>query len=432
VRPSEQDPLTGLGNRALFERLLDTWRPGENADLALILVDLDRFKQVNDTLGHLTGDALLKLVAGRLAAATRSEDRIMRLGGDEFVILQAVRGDLVGARAAAERIVELIGRVFLVGGHQVHVGASVGIAALHHGTERRSDLFQHADLALYAAKAAGGGTVCFFEPALEANARERHALEIELRRALPLKQFVLHYQPQLSLPSGDVFGFEALLRWEHPESGTVPPLNFIPLAEEIGEIHAIGEWVLRTACREAAAWPADLRVAVNVSPVQFEDPTLVDRIRRALADAGLAPTRLEIEITESVLMRHPSSALQRLHEIRALGIGIALDDFGTGYSSLSYLNSFPFSRVKIDKSFVQNDGGDRNAGALVQSIINLGHRLGMTTFAEGVETSDQYQSLLDSGCGGLQGFLVGPPVPGRRIRDYIAGSRNSIGGGRGT
>jgi len=421
---SEIDSLTGLGNRVMFERIVAEWTPGgpDASSLALILIDLDRFKQVNDTLGHDVGDTLLGQVAKRLKSATRDDDPIVRLGGDEFVILHRLGRQPEGAESVGRRVVELIGRAFLVHGHQIHIGASVGVAALNHGSEHKSALYKHADLALYAAKAAGGGAVRLFRPEFEAEALKRREFEIDLRRALGRKEFEIEYQPQFALTDQRLTGFEALVRWRHPNRGRVSPLEFIALAEELGEIHAIGEWVLRTACHEAAGWPSDLAVAVNVSPVQFDRPDIVASVQDALTDSGLAPSRLEIEVTESVLMTDSSEVVERLHAIRDMGVGVALDDFGTGYSSLSYLNSFPFSKIKIDKSFVQGHETNARSGALVRSILALGDSLGMATLAEGVETPEQFAALAEGGCKSAQGYLFGKPIPRAEVERFIASS----------
>lgn len=422
---AQSDPLTGLGNRALFDRLMA--RVTDSDGLALLLIDLDRFKQVNDTLGHEIGDELLVLVAKRLRAATRGDDPVIRLGGDEFAILLTLDGDPGVAVNVAERVVDLLGRAFLVAGQPVHIGASVGIAALGYGTACSRALFRHADLALYAAKNEGGAGVRFFEPRLESNARARRQMELELRRALTLRQLELHYQPQVLMPDMRLAGFEALLRWRHPEHGMLPPVAFIPLAEEIGEIVRIGRWVLEQACADAMGWPEDLSVAVNVSALQFEQHDFVDVVRGALEASGLPARRLEIEITESVLLAESPEILQRLEGLRDLGVSIALDDFGTGYCSLSYLNRFDFSKLKIDRSFIQRGSQDARSGELVRQMLSLGASLGMRTVAEGVETDAEYRALLESGCQSAQGFLFGAPIPQSDLEAFIARVSNDRG-----
>lgn len=422
---SHRDPLTGLGNRALLDEIIAVWQPrgSEASSLALIMIDLDRFKQVNDTLGHGAGDTLLKLVAKRIKSASREDDTVVRMGGDEFVVLHTIGLQPIGAESVAKRIIELMSRSFLIDGQQVNIGASVGIAALNFGTDNITDLLKHADLALYEAKAAGRGTFMFFEPALAMRAVERRNLEVDLRRALGLKEFILMYQPQVNMTDGALQGFEALIRWQNPARGFVSPSDFIPLAEEMGEIHAIGEWTLRTACKEAMSWDGNFSVAVNVSPIQFENERIVDIVRNVLASTGLSPERLELEITEGVLMKNFDNALKQLWAIKSLGVGIAMDDFGTGYSSLSYLNSFPFSKIKIDQSFVRGENSPKSR-ALVQAIISLGENLEMKTIAEGVETKEQYDQLAAGGCLAAQGYLISRPIPTMAIADFISNLRN--------
>ena len=425
------DPLTRLGDRALLEHRLAEpgYRGGaprdgasrDDASLALVMLDLDRFKSINDTLGHAVGDRLLILVAERLRRACRATDTVVRLGGDEFAVLHPCAAGAAGAAAAealAARAVELLGRPFLIGGQQIDVGASAGVASLGAGTAARGDLLRHAELALRDAERAGRGTWRRFDPALEARAHERHGLEIALRRALPLGELELVYQPQVDLPGDELTGFEALIRWRRPGRGTVSPLDFVPLAEEIGEIHAIGRWVLVEACREAMTWPAPLRVAVNVSPVQFGGTDFVGTVGDALALSGLPPERLEVEITEGVLIDDEERARGHLEALRALGIGIAMDDFGTGYSSLGALSSFPFTKLKIDRSFVGGEQSERSRG-LVRSILSLGESLGMTTLAEGVETAEQFAELASGGCHAAQGYLIGRPIGADAVGAFI-------------
>lgn len=421
-----QDSLTGLGNRLLLDNTLREWQHSdtESVSIAVIMIDLDRFKQVNDTLGHSAGDELLKLVAKRIKSATRSADTLVRMGGDEFVILHMIGDQPVGAESVGRRIVELMSRPFLINGQQVNIGASVGIAILNCGTEDKNDLLRHADLALYEAKAAGRGNVKFFEPALAQRALERRNLEIDLRRALGLKEFQLVYQPQVDMKNGCLLGFEALIRWQSNSRGMISPAEFIPLAEELGEIHAIGEWALRMACKEAMSWEGEFTVAVNVSPVQFENNNIVNVVRDTLAITGLPPHRLELEITEGVMMSDYETAQKYLWEVKNLGVGIAMDDFGTGYSSLSYLNSFPFSKIKIDQSFVRGEKSEKSK-ALVQAIISLGASLKMTTIAEGVETREQYDELAKSGCLSAQGYLISRPIPPHTIPGFISNLNKS-------
>ena len=416
------DPLTGLGNRSMYDRLLEAWVAGEHTDpdasIAVIAVDLDRFKQVNDTLGHGSGDDLLKLAAKRMRAAVRGDDAIIRLGGDEFAIVQAGNKQPDGARSAAARLVSLMQRPFLIEGQQVNTGASVGVAVLGQGTDEPAQLLQHADLALYEAKRLGRSQYCFFEPQLESRARERREFEVDLRRALGLRQFSLVYQPQKSFSSERISGFEALIRWHHPRRGLVSPAQFIPAAEDLGEIHQIGAWVLRTACKQATQWSDDLSVAVNISPIQFENPEIVKIVRETLASTGLAPARLELEITESTLMGNSEVVMERLWAIKEMGVGIAMDDFGTGYASLSYLHSFPFSKLKIDQSFIQAEQSPRSK-ALIDAILAMGTSLGMATIAEGVETPAQYAELASGGCATAQGYYISRPMPPEEIDAFL-------------
>ena len=426
LHEARTDPLTRLGNRSLLEqRLAEARERGDDGTvrpLALVMIDLDRFKPVNDTLGHAAGDRLLALVADRLKRACRAEDTVVRLGGDEFVILHpGGTGDAsadASAEAIAGRAIELLGRPFLLDGQQVNIGASAGIASLGEATASPDDLLRHADLALYEAKGAGRGTWRRFAPSLETRARERRELEIALRRALPRRELELVYQPQVALPDNALTGFEALIRWNNPERGLVSPIDFIPLAEETGEIHAIGRWVLEQACREAIGWPETLGVAVNVSPVQFGREDFVAGVATTLERTGLAPHRLEIELTEGVLIDDADRAREHLEALRALGIGIAMDDFGTGYSSLGHLSSFPFTKIKIDRSFV---GGARDvrSRSLVSSILSIGETLGMKTIAEGVETAEDLDALASGGCHAAQGYLISRPIGADAVAGFI-------------
>lgn len=423
------DPLTKLGNRRQLDQFLEGWQPNAGQQVtAFLIMDLDRFKIVNDTLGHGVGDTLLKLVAKRARRAIRDDDMIVRHGGDEFVIVHASEKQPSAAEQIAQRLVELISRPFLIDGHQIGIGASVGIAVLGDNTKNVNDLMRHADLALDEIKRNGRGAYCFFDQSMEQNAIKRRNLETSLRCAIGLKQFSLMYQPQVRIPQGVVTGFEALIRWNHETLGLISPLDFIPLAEQTGEILSIGEWVLNTACKEATTWPEHLIVAVNVSPVQFESKHFVDSIRDALASSGLLPSRLEIEITESVLINNPEKVLEQLHSIQAMGVSIAMDDFGTGYSSLSNLNNFPLSKIKIDQAFVRGEQTEKSR-ALVNAIISLGVNLGMDTIAEGVETEGQYKQLADDGCKAAQGYLISKPLDATSIQDFLhdqtANSKNN-------
>ena len=424
LQEAMRDKLTGLCTRAMFQDRVAASLAGldrDGAGLAMLMIDLDRFKAVNDTLGHPVGDMLLRLVSKRLSSVLRKGDLVARLGGDEFAAMISPSLGADGLASLAKRAVDMLGRPYLVDGHQVNIGASIGIAVAPEDGTEYGQLARNADLALYAAKKAGRGTFGFFEPAMDQRALARRAMEIDLRRALVMREFELHYQPQIELERNAVEGFEALVRWRHPERGLVSPADFISLAEEIGLIVPIGDWVLGEACMQASEWKDDVRVAVNVSPMQFEDPgRLVDTVTRALAKSGLPGARLEIEITESVLLRNEAAVLAALHRIRRLGVKVAMDDFGTGYSSLSQLHSFPFDKIKIDRSFVRNGGDAHGQDAIIRAIAALGVSLGMTTIAEGVETNDQLARIRAEGCTSVQGYLFSKPVPVGEVADLIA------------
>ncbi|MCJ2015092.1 EAL domain-containing protein [Methylobacterium sp. J-076] len=408
------DSLTGLANRRMLRERL-----GESLDrldrygepCAVLLIDLDRFKPVNDTLGHAVGDALLVKVADRLRSAVRAADTVARIGGDEFVVIQAGAACQEDVAVLARRLVDLVGRTYIVDGQLLTIGASVGAALAPQDGTDADRLLKHADLALYRAKLDGRGTFRFFEPEMDVRMQARRRLELDIRQALARREFVLHYQPQMNLENRRLTGCEALLRWMHPERGTVPPAEFIPLAEEVGLIVPIGEWVIRQACRDAATWPAGISVAVNVSPAQFKSERLVETIVSALAMSGLEASCLEIEITEGVLLQNNERTLETLHRLRALGVRVSMDDFGTGYSSLSYLRSFPFDKIKIDRSFVKDLSTKPDGDAIIRAIAGLGRSLGMTTVAEGVETEEQMRRIRADGCTDVQGYLVSRPVP---------------------
>jgi len=417
------DPLTGLLNRTRFYDLLAVHaasRRESDRRLSVLMVDLDRFKPVNDTLGHAVGDLVLRMVGDRLRALVRADDLVARLGGDEFAILQ------LGSETAdvlAGRVVDELGRrPFLVDGHAVAIGASVGIASAPRDGSDPADLLHNADLALYAAKADGKGRFRHYDPALDERMRERRRLEEGLRRALALGELELHYQPLVDSISGRITSAEALVRWRDPERGLVPPADFIGVAEEAGLIGQLGEWVLRTACAEAAGWPEPIAVAVNLSPVQFREPGLGAIVQAALKDAGLPAARLELEITEGVLLTEERSTLATLTGLRAAGVRISMDDFGTGYSSLSYLRRFPFDKIKIDQSFVRQLPYDAESAAIIRAIITMGRCLGMTTTVEGVETSEQLAFSREEGCDAVQGFLISRPLAAADFNLFLAAS----------
>jgi diguanylate cyclase (GGDEF)-like protein/PAS domain S-box-containing protein len=414
---AHHDALTGLPNRVLFhDRLgeaLSRIRRG-SGNLAVLCLDLDQFKSVNDTLGHPLGDALLKTVAERLDHCVRDTDMVARLGGDEFAIILPTIDGPHDAEQTASRVIDVLGQPYEIQGHEVVVGASVGIAIAPGDGDAADALLRNADMALYRAKGDGRGRFNFFEPEMDRRIQLRRTLELDLRKAFQNGEFELYYQPLINLDSGEVSGFEALLRWCHPERGMVSPAEFIPLTEEIGLITPLGEWVLRKACAEAMTWPAHVKVAVNLSPVQFKSRNLVQAVLTALAYSRLPATRLELEITESVLLGETDANLAILHQLRGLGVHISMDDFGTGYSSLSYLRSFPFDKIKIDQSFVRELAERPDCMAIIRAVVGLGTSLGIATTAEGVETPEQLERLRAEGCTELKGFLFSPP---RRASD---------------
>jgi diguanylate cyclase (GGDEF)-like protein len=410
---ARHDGLTGLPNRVLFHQEMQRalTRVHRDEPFAVLCLDLDRFKSVNDTLGHPVGDALLVEVAQRLMTCIREGDMVARLGGDEFALLQRGTQEPGDATGLAERIIALLSTPCHVEGHTILVGTSVGIAFAP-GDETDADkLLKAADMALDRAKSDGGGTYRLFEPEMDAKMQARRLLEIDLRHALPNNELQVYYQPIVSLANYGVTGFEALLRWNHPKQGLVPPNDFIPIAEEIGAINAIGAWVLRTACADAANWPADIKVAVNLSPVQFKNKTLVADVVSALAASGLPAHRLEIEITETVMLHDTDTTLETLNQLRGLGVRIAMDDFGTGYSSLSYLRRFPFHKIKIDQCFIRDMSDEHESMAVLRAITGLGTNLGMVTTAEGVETLEQLCRLRAEGCTEVQGYFFSKPKP---------------------
>lgn len=414
---ARHDPLTSLPNRRVFNEVIvnECERAKRGASIAVLCLDLDHFKCVNDTLGHPLGDKLLKEAALRLRSNLRTTDTVARLGGDEFAIVQVEAEQPQGAMQLAKRIIEELSKPYFIDGHQIVVGTSVGIAMAPNDGTDADVLVRNADMALYRAKSDGRGTFRFFETGMDVAIQKRRRLELDLRRALKCKEFELHYQPLIDLASNRISSCEALIRWNHPITGRVPPDQFIPIAEEIGLIFEIGEWVLHQACATASAWAEHIGIAVNISPAQFKSPGLVQVVRSALQHSGLAPSRLELEITETVLLQDTDRTLAILHELRGLGVRIAMDDFGTGYSSLSYLRKFPFDKLKIDRSFVSDLGHASEAGAIVRAVTELAANLGMRTTAEGVETLDQREALEALNCSEIQGYLISPPVASKEI-----------------
>ena len=414
---ARHDALTDLPNRLFFrERIEQALGRGER--LAILFIDLDRFKTVNDTLGHTVGDALLCAVTKRLQMAVRGSDTVARLGGDEFAIVQ-FGAKPTNATELAVRIIEAMSEPFDVQGNQVVIGASIGIAMAPIDGKQPDQLLRNSDMALYRAKSSGRGTYHFFQPEMDAEMQARHALEVDLRKAMLTGEFENYYQPIVDIATGKIAGFEALARWNHPQRGLVTPDAFIPLAEEIGLIVPLGEWVLRQACRDAATWPGRQTVAVNLSAVQFRNPSLALTVASALSASGLDAKRLELEITETVLLQQDRGVLTTLHQIRDLGVRISMDDFGTGYSSLSYLRSFPFDKIKIDRSFIQELGKKEDCTAIIRAITRLGGNLGMATIAEGVETVEQLEILRGEGCTQVQGYLFSPPRPAREVHKML-------------
>jgi diguanylate cyclase (GGDEF)-like protein len=426
------DALTGIANRARFfdQLALHTAsRRAADRPCAVMMIDLDRFKYVNDTLGHAAGDIILRMVAERLRSTLRESDVVARLGGDEFAIMQVAADEPEAAFALAARIVAVVeSRPFMVNGQPIHLGASVGVALCPGDGEDPADLMQKADLALYAAKAEGRATFCRYDVSLDEKMRARRAIEAGLRTAIAEGQLELHYQPLVDAATGCITSAEALVRWNHPERGLIPPVEFIGIAEETGLILPLGEWVLRTACAEAATWPANMGVAINLSPVQFREKSLVDIIAAALESAGLAADRLDLEITEGVLLSDEQGTMQTLNELVALGVRVSMDDFGTGYSSLSYLRKFPFDKIKIDQSFVSQLPEDDESAAIVRAIITMAKCLGMATTVEGVETQAQFAFSVDAGCDTLQGYLISRPLPSAALASFVeVGADPSLG-----
>jgi len=421
---AHHDGLTNLPNRDFFqERLrlaLERSQPAGKR-VAVLCVDLDLFKNVNDSFGHPIGDRLLQAVAERLRAEVCGENLVARLGGDEFVIVLASDVSPNEASDFADRLIGVLSARYDIDGIEVVVGASIGIALSPGDGASCEELMRNADMALYRAKSDGGGVHHFFEREMDRQAQKRRDMERDLRRAFAKGEFELHYQPLVDIAANRISGFESLLRWRHPDKGMVSPADFIPVAEDIGLIVGLGEWVLREACSEAVKWPAEIKVAVNLSPVQFRSRNLVQAVISALAHSGLSPRRLELEITESVFLAETEANLAILHQIRELGVSISMDDFGTGYSSLSYLRSFPFDKIKIDRSFVKDLAQRSDCVAIVRAISGLGRSLNITTTAEGVETTDQLDWLRAEGCNEVQGFLFSAARPASELAALLSG-----------
>jgi diguanylate cyclase (GGDEF)-like protein len=411
---AHHDALTGLPNRVFFmqhlEEALARVRRGETS-CAVLCLDLDRFKAVNDTLGHPVGDLLLKQVAARLKASVKPTDMVARFGGDEFAILRNSDIEQDKLASLGQTLVNAISAPFHLDGNEVSVGTSVGIGVGFQDGASSEQLLKNADLALYHSKSEGRGAYHFFEAHMDAKAQARRLVETDLKRAIPAGELDLFYQPLVNVTSRRIVGFESLIRWRHADKGMISPAEFIPIAEEVGLIIQIGEWALRRACDTALLWPEDIKVSVNLSPVQFRDKNLVQVVKSVLQSSGLAPQRLDLEITETALVQDIDFTVKVLHELREMGVHVSLDDFGTGYSSLSYLRSFPFDKIKIDQSFVRDLSTRPDCLAIVKSVTTLGDNLGMSTLAEGVETEENLAILRELGCQEAQGYLFSRPVP---------------------
>jgi diguanylate cyclase (GGDEF)-like protein len=426
---ARHDALTNLPNRTLFrEQLEKALRLAKRSDqLAVLCLDLDHFKDINDSLGHPVGDALLKEVARRLGECITDHDTVARLGGDEFAIVQFCSDcDPSAVALLASHVVEKVSAPYEIAGHQLVIGVSIGISLAPEDGKNPDELLKKADLALYRAKEDGRGTYRFFETGMDARAQARRMLELDLRAALKRGEFEVYYQPIRDVARDTVVAFEALVRWNHSLRGMISPVNFIPLAEETGLIVPIGDWVLRQACMDAAQWSQDVGVAVNLSPVQFKNLNLVSSVKDALKASGLPAHRLELEITESVLLQNSEATLAVLHELRAFGVRISLDDFGTGYSSLSYLRSFPFDKIKIDRSFITELATREDSMAIVRAVTGLGKSLGIVTTAEGVETDAQFELLRQEGCTQAQGYLFSRPRPAAEVENMLTQPRQRL------
>lgn len=423
VHLAHHDALTGLGNRLSFHKQLNdaiVHRQRSGGDLAVLYIDLDGFKTINDTLGHGTGDSVLKHFASRLRNALRESDKVGRLGGDEFAVIQFGDEQPTEATALAARLIELIGTPFSIDNQSMVIGASIGIAVANGDYQNSAQLLRAADLSMYRAKADGGGRFRVFEPEFDRQVQERRDLEVALRAAVDQDALEIHYQPFVNLGTGKITGFEALSRWEDPQRGFVPPSTFIALAEQIGLIGIIGERVLKRACAEAATWPQHMTVAVNLSPSQFKGDSLVSAVKDALAASGLTPSRLELEITESVFLQDSESNCALLSQLGTLGVKISMDDFGTGYSSLSYLRSFPFDKIKIDQSFIRDLSTSQSSVAIVRAVCELARSFGASTTAEGVETEGQLTRIRAEGCTEVQGYIFSKPLIAGEIPALLA------------
>lgn len=421
------DALTGLANRLMFREELEKALSNLSSDgdgVAVLFIDLDGFKSVNDTLGHSIGDKLLKQISKDLVASIGERDLVARLGGDEFAILHFGRNLPESSIRVASNAITIASRNRVIEGQLITVGASIGIVTCFNSNEKPEELLKNADLAMYRAKSEGRGTYRIFDPEMDAQAQARRTLEIEMRRAYVNGDFEIYYQPQISLATKRVCGFEALLRWNNSVYGDLPPADFVPVAEDTGLIVQLGDWVLRQACQEAMEWPDSVTIAVNISPVQFSRGNVIESVIGALASSGLPPHRLEIEITESVLLDRTDRNFDTLNQLRSLGVKVAMDDFGTGYSSLSYLRRFRFDKIKIDQSFVKDISKNNESDAIVHAIANLGINFGIATTAEGVETREQLRHLVGEGCSEAQGWVFSKAVTASEVPDLLSEHAN--------
>ncbi len=428
ARMASEDPLTGLPNRRVFHAALDQITPRDQAadggeqsrEFSIMFLDLDRFKVVNDTLGHRIGDLLLQAVAKRLTSSLSANETLARLGGDEFAVVVKSVESGADLEALASRLIEAVAQPYEIDGYRISSSVSIGIAIGPRDGRNADDLLMAADLALNTVKADGRGAYRFYHASMNTELNERRQIEMDLREAIERNALELHYQPIMDLKDNVVSGFECLARWRHPSKGMVPPAVFIPIAEDSGLILALGEWALREACRAAAQWPNDLNVSVNLSPVQFSAPNLVEVIAAILAETGLPANRLELEITERIVMDKTGSTPIMLRRLKQLGVRIALDDFGTGFSSLSYLRSFPFDKIKVDRAFISDLGAGAEHLVIVQAVVSIARALGMTTTAEGVELPAQQEVLAALGCNEAQGYLFSAPVPLDQVAELVA------------
>jgi diguanylate cyclase (GGDEF)-like protein len=414
------DSLTGLGNRVRFRQSLGlalSEMPAGSPGVALLLIDLDRFKAVNDTLGHPIGDQLLRKVAERLRTVIRQKDMIARLGGDEFAVWIPASVDTTVLDRLGARIIDLLGRPFLIEGLQVNIGASIGIAVAPQDGRSYEDMIKNADLALYSAKASGRNAFHFFDAVMERRAQGRRQLELDLRRALTLGQFELYYRPQIDTEHHTLIGLEALLRWRHPERGLLEPDQFMPLAEEIGLVDAIGRWTLAAACKQASSWAPSVKLIIAISTPQFEAGSLVGSLRQALNATAIRPDQLELEITESVLLRNETTVVRTLYELKSIGVRVGISNFGTGYASLTKLDSFPFDRIKMDTSLVQGDVSSHRA--IFSAVVAFGASLGVRTMIDGIRTEEQLSEIRAGGGRSVQGFLTTRPVPPAELNEVL-------------